>query len=259
MKSVKFEFLQLYNEIAWMEFLKLIQEFTAQNVLQYHFKDPQQFLYRALLVRGSRFDSTYFQRLEFLGDAILSLVISKRLYSDQVDYGEDALTEYRSHLTRNSTLSKVFGKLKINRLEDILDIQLSANQQADLIEALIAAVYLDSGEDITATEQVINQLIDFNEMLADIVQRPWGTKSSKNHLQEMLKKIPAHVETSIIKMGAANAPKFIASIRYYTVDKANTPKYNIIGEPKATKRDAEKFAIEKLLQQLYAADWQEFA
>jgi ribonuclease III len=91
------------------------------------------------------------ERLEFLGDTILSFVISKKLFNDFSDFSEGRLSKYRSILVSKGHLFKVAKELKLiqflnlGKSEKQGRIADKANILADALEAIIAAVYLDGG------------------------------------------------------------------------------------------------------------------
>ena len=98
--------------------------------------------------RGIKFPSN--ERLEFLGDAVLEIVISEYLFENYKNMSEGALTKMRQHLVCEKTLSKIAAEIEIGdyvnlgRGEELTDCRRRPKILADALEALIAAVYLDS-------------------------------------------------------------------------------------------------------------------
>ncbi len=96
-----------------------------------------------------------YQRLEFLGDAILSKEISLYLYKTYPKKQEGEITSYRSIIVRKDTLAVISSHLKLGR--NILlghgEIKTKGYEKdnilADVLEAFIAAMYLDRGEKFT--------------------------------------------------------------------------------------------------------------
>ena len=90
------------------------------------------------------------ERLEFLGDAVLEIVISEYLYSNYVKYREGALTKLRQQLVCEKTLAKIAADICIGDYinlgngEEGADCRYRPKILADTLEALIGAVYLDS-------------------------------------------------------------------------------------------------------------------
>ena len=100
--------------------------------------------------RGFRADSN--ESLEFLGDAVLQIVISEELYDRYKRHGEGMLTKYRQNLVCEATLAAIATEielgdyLNIGTGEESMGIRASQKVLADAFEALIAAVYMDDRE-----------------------------------------------------------------------------------------------------------------
>lgn len=121
----------------------------AERELGYHFSDPA-LLDEALAHRStSRHNNN--ERLEFLGDALLGLVVSEALFKTAAEVDEGGLSRLRASLVRGSTLAEVAREIG-------LDAHLSLGQGeqrsggakrssllADALEAVLGAVFLDGG------------------------------------------------------------------------------------------------------------------
>ena len=92
-----------------------------------------------------------YERLEFLGDAVIDIIISRELMREFPEGDEGLLTQRRASLVRKSFLAKISKMLD---LLDYINIESSVNmniekiaekQQANLYEAIIGAIYLDGG------------------------------------------------------------------------------------------------------------------
>lgn len=99
-------------------------------------------------------DKYDFERLEFLGDTILNMVISEKIFNDFPKASPGSLTKLRSRLVRNETLydivkqMKIFEKLQKNSDIDQCSLQLnfeSVKTRADFFECLIGTIYEDQG------------------------------------------------------------------------------------------------------------------
>ena len=92
-----------------------------------------------------------YERLEFLGDAVIDIIISRELMRYYPDGDEGLLTKKRSALVQQSFLSKIGNMLNIMDyliVEPNVDLEnekVVNKQQANLVEALIGALYLDGG------------------------------------------------------------------------------------------------------------------
>lgn len=90
------------------------------------------------------------ERLEFLGDAVLQIIISEYLYDNFKKYREGALTKMRQKLVCEKTLAKIAAKislgehLNIGHGEESTDLRKRPKILADAFEAMIAAIYLDA-------------------------------------------------------------------------------------------------------------------
>ncbi|MBQ8320746.1 MAG: ribonuclease III [Clostridia bacterium] len=142
--------------------------FELQSVLGYSFSDIS---YLELAVTHSSYtneqrsrgiNTTSNERLEFLGDAVLELVISEYLYTNFKKYREGALTKMRQSLVCEKMLSKIAAELEIGKYlnlghgEEISDCRKRPKILADALEAIIGAVYLDSkGKDDNACRELV--------------------------------------------------------------------------------------------------------
>jgi ribonuclease III len=96
-------------------------------------------------------ESTEYQRMEFLGDAVLGLVAAEWLVAHRADWREGTLTKVRSRLTNEATLARVarrleLGKyLRLGRGEEQGGGRGRAALLADALEAFVGALWLDGG------------------------------------------------------------------------------------------------------------------
>lgn len=114
----------------------------------------QAFTHRSYLNEHKDSELVHNERLEFLGDAVLELIITEHLYSKYPDESEGDLTSYRSALVNAVTLSDAAAKIGMNEY-----LLLSKGESKDMgrarqiilantIEALIGAIFLDGGYDM---------------------------------------------------------------------------------------------------------------
>ncbi len=95
----------------------------------------------------------HFERLEFLGDAVLDLVLSEALMSRFPDVDEGSLSKWRASLVNESTLSEIAKEIHLGRFlflgksEELGRENARPRLLASALEALLAAVYLDGGLD----------------------------------------------------------------------------------------------------------------
>ena len=134
---------------------------TVQRLLGYHFHQPR-LLEEALThksysnERRSK-DRTQNERLEFLGDAVLSLLMSEYLAAEFPDSSEGGLSKLKAQLVSEASLAKAARRMKLGRLlrlgkgEELSKGREKHSLLADALEALIAAVYLDGGLEASRT------------------------------------------------------------------------------------------------------------
>lgn len=104
------------------------------------------------------------ERLEFLGDAVLDLIVAENLYRDFPSINEGEMTRLRSLLVRQDTLARVAESiglgnyLYLGKGEEASNGKGKPANLARAFEALVAAIYLDQG--YSAAEQLILDLLD---------------------------------------------------------------------------------------------------
>lgn len=130
-----------------------LQDFQQQNnvVFSNQLLLEQAFIHRSFINENPKSQVYHNERLEFLGDAVLELIVTEYLYSKYPHHNEGDLTAYRSALVNAVTLGDVATSLGFNEL-----IRLSKGEAkdvhrarssilADAFEAVVGAMYLDLG------------------------------------------------------------------------------------------------------------------
>jgi len=157
---------------------------ALQHRLGYRFSQPE-LLTRALTHRS--FGAEHNERLEFLGDAVLSLAVSSLLYEQFSDSDEGDLTRIRAHLVREDSLHKLALSLDLPQVLRLSDGEAKGGGAqrpsilADVMEALIGAIYVDSG--YVAELELVRRLLA--EVIGGGGAENWG-KDAKTALQEWL-------------------------------------------------------------------------
>ena len=177
------------------------------------------------------------ERLEFLGDAVLSLVVTRRLYERFGDWAEGDLAKARASLVNAATLAEVGGsvglgeQLRLGRGEDVSGGRRRPSILADAVEAVIGAVYLDGG--IGAADDSVGRLL--GDRLDAVASSPEHA-DFKTRLQELAARLgldpPAYDVTS---SGPAHQRCFRAEVRVGVEVEVGAG---------STKKDAEKRAAE---------------
>ncbi len=121
-----------------------------EQLLDYHFSDPR--LLSDALAHSSQTRNRLLsnERLEFLGDSILSVVICQTLFARFPAYLEGDLTKIKSMLVSRKTCAKIANSLGLSKFVKVgkgMDKTraMSGSVAAGVLEALIAAIYLDGG------------------------------------------------------------------------------------------------------------------
>lgn len=163
-----------------------------QQTIGVSFHDPsllkQAFYHRSYLNEARHIKQSN-ERLEFLGDAVLSLLTSEFLYTHYPDLPEGTLTNIRSSLVKTKSLAEVAESL---HLGDLLMLSKGEEESggrrnhsllADCFEALLGAIYLDHGINTARSflsryifpkaQRIIEtkSYIDFKSLLQEIVQQ----------------------------------------------------------------------------------------
>ena len=166
---------------------------TLEEKLGYEFRDPallENALTHSSCANESRGRLQSNERLEFLGDSILGMVVADHLYRNHPDLPEGELTRTRAALVCEDSLVEVAEALRLGEYlhlgkgEEAGGGRKRPSIQADAVEAVLAAVYLDGG--IGAARKIVQQYIlcrevegltsprDYKTALQELVQRESG-------------------------------------------------------------------------------------
>ena len=183
------------------------------------------------------------ERLEFLGDAVLQIVISEYLYSNFKKFREGALTKMRQRLVCEKTLAAAAERiclgeyLNVGHGEENNDCRRRPKVLADALEALIGAVYLDSLE--RGTE-------DYRRVVLSLLREPLSENvGSSADYKTMLQQLAEQDGSAVLeyRVSAVSGPDHE---RIFTVEAYINN--NKVGEgTAATKKDAEMLAARQAL------------
>ncbi len=127
------------------------------------------------------------ERLEFLGDAVLGLIVAENLYKDFPDISEGEMTRLRAALVRRETMARIAEAIRLGdylylgKGEEASGGRHKPANLASALEALIAAVFLDQGLAVTAG--LVSRL--FSRELAQVVNQSTAF-DYKSRLQEFM-------------------------------------------------------------------------
>jgi ribonuclease-3 len=213
-------------------------EQLAQSLLGLRFNDPG--LLRVALTHPSYANEHPDQghetneRLEFLGDAVLGLIVARKLYADYPEVEEGRLTEWRAQLVCGPTLSRVSTRLGLGdvlllgRGEEATGGRSREGNLERVFEALVGAIMLDQGLDAARTFALRALAEEIEELDADP-----GILNPKGALQQLVQGMfgrPQYVTTA--EEGPEHARSFTIEAR-------------IDGETVGTGRGSSKQQAEK--------------
>ncbi len=184
------------------------------------------------------------ERLEFLGDAILGMVISEYLFKKFPNYSEGKLTKIKSVVVSSVTLAKIGIEMDLKRHVSVgkgltTGSSLPKSLIANVFEAIIAAIYIDGG--LKAVFDFILKHLD-NEI--DIVCNNKHEKNYKSILQHFCQKEQGHIpKYKIIKQSGPDHKK-----TFEVVTLINNVEYCTgLGN---NRKNAEQIAARKTLESL---------
>lgn len=221
------------------------------------------------------------ERLEFLGDSVLDLLISHLLFLNS-PLSEGEMTEKRKNFVSNEKLALIFDSLKLNKLvRTANDFNLSEKNKADFIEAIFGAVFLNKGyERCCEFWEIINERIgkskninseEYIDKKIELQQKElfnknmeeWelsdqdlklalqievqSNKNAKNVLQEYCQRrsLPIPKYKLISREGSDHKPTFAVKVSIQMIVEGEFEKQIALGKGN-TKKTAEFKAAEKI-------------
>lgn len=220
---------------------------ALQKRLHHPFANPK-LLERALTHRS--FSSDHYERLEFLGDSVLSLAISGLLFERLSQLPEGDLSRVRANLVKQDTLFQIATSLGLSTCLRLGDGEKRSGGHkrpsilADALEAIIGAVYLDAG--FEPANALVRRLYAGVELSA---QMSAMGKDPKTELQEWLqaRKMKLPVYRVVATLGEAHKQTFDVEC---TVQETGRSERGI----GASRRAGEQAAAAAMLQLLNRAD-----
>lgn len=161
------------------DFIKFIEDVVGEKVSNVE-------LYMQAFFHPSYNSNKNYQRLEFLGDAVLSLVVSHTIFFENIVMSEGYLTKKRMSLVRKEVLAAVCDKLGfkkyilLGRGEEQDEGRSKPSILADVFEAFVGAVYLDKGfefvlqwfnKNYSLFYDAGKEMKDYKSMFQEIVQQ----------------------------------------------------------------------------------------
>jgi ribonuclease-3 len=185
------------------------------------------------------------QRLEFLGDAVLELIVSTYLYNRFPGYTEGELTKLRAALVCEPSLVWVAKKLNLGncllmgRGEERSGGRERSSILADALEALLGAIYLDQG-----IKKAENFILPYLESILQDVLEGRATRDYKTELQEILQRTaPEPLNYTIIDEAGPDHEKIFTAAVIYRGKEIGRGKGH---SKKEAEQQAARFALENM-------------
>lgn len=188
---------------------------TIEKKIGYRFKD------KAVLERAfthssaSREATKNYESLEFLGDSILNFVVAKRLMAENPDAHEGALTHRRADIVSQRPLENEIEKLDLARFmivgkgESLSGITEHTKVKSNLFEAIVGAIYLDSGSIDEAERFILSKLRSHFDGSA----KHGDSADNKTELNEVASKRKMKVEYALVsQQGRSHEPTFTVDV-----------------------------------------------
>jgi len=212
----------------------------------HRFADPA-LLQQALTHRSA--GAPHNERLEFLGDALVNLIVAEALYQRWPQADEGALTRARAELVRESALAPIARTLELGARLTLGPGEMKSGGHrrdsilADALEAVVAAIYLDAGFE-ACRARVLPWFVPAMEALPPAHK---VGKDAKTRLQEWLqgRQKPLPVYALLAESGEDHAKTFRVSCSL------SQPPLSAEGEA-GSRRAAEQLAADEVLRQLKA-------
>jgi ribonuclease III len=211
---------------------------ALQKRLGHTFRDVT-LLQRALTHRS--FGAGHNERLEFLGDAVLSTAISALLYERFSGSDEGDLTRVRAHLVREDSLHRTALQLGLPQVVRLSEGEARGGGAqrpsilADAVEALIGATFVDSGYD--AALAVVRRL--FSDVIEGTEPESWA-KDAKTELQEWLQArriaVPSYRITATHGQAHAQMFEVECAVPSLNASEAGAGRSRRVAEQAAAKR-----------------------
>ena len=157
-----------------------------EKIIKYEFKDKS--VLNLALTHSSFAYAKKVQnneRLEFLGDSVLSFIVTKFLF-ENFDMLEGDLSQTRAKIVGRENLSNVISNLNLDKFLKVFpeNLNISSNMKCDLYEAILGAIFLDGGLEkaekfvlstlnLTASgiKKLNEKIVDYKTMLQELLQK----------------------------------------------------------------------------------------
>ncbi len=155
-----------------------------EDRIGYHFRNLHH-LQTALTHRSYQNSRENYELLEFLGDSIVNFLVVSFLVESYPDYREGLLASIKAYLVSEEFLSAMAEELELNKYVRISGKRktISNSVLSDLFEALLGAIYIDSGGDINSLKKLFFE--KYGAKIREVVEKEIYKKDYKTLLQEL--------------------------------------------------------------------------
>ena len=242
-KPVESEEIHLVDEVdGGDQASKLLR---CQQIIDYEFKDQALLLGALTHASGASHRLASNERLEFLGDAVLGLIVCQWLYEEYPEYNEGDLTKIKSSVVSRRSCGKVACQLGLDRCL-IVGRGVTRNRSfprslvSDVFESVVAAMYLDGGAELI-TDRLKTWLL---EEVRHAVESQ-GAGNYKSSLQQYAQRELS--STPVYRLVRESGPDHRKSFLIAAViaDRHFTPAWG------SNKKDAEQRAASNALAELH--------
>ena len=199
------------------------------------------------------------ERLEFLGDAVLGLVVAEAMFLLHPEWREGELTRIRAQLVSRQHMADVAAKLDLGRHlrlskgEDRSGLRRKSTVLSNTMEAVIGALFLDGGLDPVRAFVRRHVMADMVEQLARELRSGAALGNYKSALQEYLQAVHAGAPVYRVKSesGPDHRKRFLVEVRLRAAE--SEPGKPLARGMGGTKKHAEQDAARRALARLMTA------
>lgn len=224
---------------AFYSFFRNVLGFTPKNTSLYQVA----FLHKSMSQETSHGHKVNNERLEYLGDAVLSAVVADYLYKKYPYEEEGFLTELRSKVVSRANLNKLAMKIGLDQL-----IQYNKDSQGvfksmdgDAFEALVGAIYLEKGYKFTQ-KILINKIINCYLDIDSMAHTDWNFKSKLIDWGQKERKKVSFEVVKVIYQGHGSRRQYESQVNIDGVPYQSAIEFSI--------KAAEQLAAEKTYKKL---------
>lgn len=188
-------------------------------------------------LKKSKSTNKNYERLEFLGDRVLGLVLAEYFFKNFPSFNEGSLNDYLQKYANQSTLAEYANNINLSiflKIQKGDDLDNNKSILSDVVESIIGAIYLDSGL-IRCKNFILNEIVQKHSFLRKPIKHPKSTL--QEYCLEKYKTLPKY--TMINKSGTDHLPTYTVSVSIKNIDNVSAAGKNL--------KNAEEAAALKLL------------